>query len=104
MCAAIAAHSILIPRYGIIGAAFGKLCGDVVTSVAAAVIMRKVLSRTIVMMVTVSAAAAACLICTVTFAVHIDWFVASGIGVPVILVAFLLVPRVRRMLAPLAAS
>lgn len=106
MCAALTAHSILIPRYGIIGAAFGKLCGDIVTSVSAAIIMRKVLSRTIVMMVTVSAAAAACLICTVSFAVDIDvpWFVASGIGVPVILGAFLLLPRVRRMLAPLAAS
>lgn len=106
MCAAIAAHAILIPRYGIIGAAFGKLCGDVVTSVSAAIIMRKVLSRTPLVMVTVAAVAAACLIGAVSFAVDIDvpWFVASGVGAPVILAAILLVPRVRQMLAPLAAS
>jgi len=106
MCAAVTAHAILIPRYGIIGAAFGKLCGDVVTSVSAAIIMRKVLSRSTLVMVTVSAASAACLIGAVSFAVDVDipWFVASGIGAPVILGVVLLVPRVRQMLAPLAAS
>jgi O-antigen/teichoic acid export membrane protein len=106
VCAAVAAHAILIPRYGIIGAAFGKVCGDVVTSVSAAIIMRKVLSRSTLVMVTVAAAAAACLIGAVSFAVDIDvpWFVASGVAAPVILGAILLVPRVRQMLAPLAAS
>jgi O-antigen/teichoic acid export membrane protein len=106
VCAAVAAHAILIPRYGIIGAAFGKVCGDVVTSVSAAIIMRKVLSRSTLVMVTVAAAAAACLIAAVSFAVDIDvpWFVASGVAAPVILGAILLVPRVRQMLAPLAAS
>jgi O-antigen/teichoic acid export membrane protein len=106
VCAAITAQAILIPRYGIIGAAFGKLCGDVVTSVSAAIIVRKLLSRTTLVMVTVSAVAAACLIGAVSFAVNIDvpWFVASGIGAPLILAAILLVPRVRQMLAPLAAS
>jgi O-antigen/teichoic acid export membrane protein len=106
VCAAIAAHAILIPRYGIIGAAFGKLCGDLVTSVSAAVIMRKVISRRIIVMASVSAVAAACLIATVDYAVEADipWFVAIGVAGPLILGAILLVPRVRQMLAPLAAS
>jgi len=87
VCAAIAAHAILIPRYGIIGAAFGKLCGDVVTSVAAGIIMRKLLSRTIVMTVVVSAMAATCLIAAVAFAVDaaVPWFVAVGVCAPIIL-------------------
>jgi len=106
VCAAVAAHAILIPRYGIIGAAFGKLCGDVVTSVSAAIIMRRVLSRNTLVMVIASAAAAACLIGALSFAVNVDvpWFVASGVGAPIILAGLLLVPRVRQMLAPLAAS
>jgi O-antigen/teichoic acid export membrane protein len=106
VCAAISAHAILIPRYGIVGAAVGKLCGDVVTAVSASIIMRRLLSRTIVLTAFVSATAAGCLIAAVAFAVNVDvpWFVASGVFAPVILAGILLVPRVRRTLAPLGAS
>jgi O-antigen/teichoic acid export membrane protein len=106
VCAAITAHAILIPRYGIVGAALGKLCGDVVTSVSAGIIMRGLLSRTIVLTAIVSAAAAACLIAAVALAVDVavPWFVAVGVGVPIVLAGLLLVPRVRRTLAPLGAA
>ena len=106
VCAAVAAHAILIPRYGIIGAAFGKLCGDVVTAVAAGVIMRSQLSRTLILTAVVSLTAAVCLIAAVELAVSIDipWFVASAICAPLVLGAVLLVPRVRRSLAPLGAN
>ncbi len=106
VCAALTAHAILIPRYGIIGAAMGKLCGDVVTSVAAGVIMRSHLSRTILVTASVSIAAAALLIAAVAFAVDISvpWFIASAVCGPLALIVVLLVPRVRRNLAPLGAS
>ena len=106
VCAAIAAHAILIPRYGIVGAAFGKLCGDVVTSVSAGIIMRGLLSRSIVVTAIVAVVAAACLIAAVGFAVvvAVPWFVAVGVCAPILLGGVLLVPRVRRSLAPLGAS
>lgn len=105
VCAAVIAHAILIPRYGIIGAALGKLCGDVVTSVAAGVIMRKQLSKTILVTVTAAVTAAACLIAAVAFAVNIEipWFIASAVCGPLVLAAVLLVPRVRQSLAALGS-
>jgi O-antigen/teichoic acid export membrane protein len=105
VCAAISAHAILIPRYGIVGAALGKLCGDVVTAVSAGIIMRGLLSRTIVLTAAVSVTAAVCLIAAVAFAVDVavPWFVAVGVCAPLVLGCILLVPRVRRTLAPLGA-
>jgi O-antigen/teichoic acid export membrane protein len=106
VCAAVVAHAILIPRYGIVGAAFGKLCGDVVTSVSAGIIMRRLLSRTIVLTVIVAVAAAACLIAAVGFALDaaVPWFIAVGVCAPILLGGVLLVPRVRQTLAPLGAA
>jgi stage V sporulation protein B len=106
MCAAVAAHAFLIPRYGIIGAAVGKLCGDVVTTVGACVIMRKLLGGSMILTLIVSMAAAACLIVAVDFAigvVDVPWFVASAVCTPIILGSMLLLPRVRQILAPLGA-
>ena len=106
VCAAVAAHAILIPRYGIIGAAVGKLCGDVVTTLGACVVMRKSLRGSMVVTVLVSAAAAACLMVAVDFAIGVDvpWFVASAVCAPLIFGSILLLPRVRQILAPLGAS
>ena len=106
VCAAVAAHAILIPRYGIIGAAVGKLCGDVVTTLGACVVMRKFLRGSMVLTVMVSMTAAACLIVAVDFAVGVDvpWFVASAVGAPIVLGGLLLLPRMRQILAPLGAS
>ncbi len=106
VCAAVTAHAILIPRFGIVGAAMGKLCGDVVTSVAAGVIMRRHLSPTILVTAVVSVTAAACLIAAVALAldVSVPWFVASAVCGPLALLVVLLIPRVRRNLAPLGAS
>jgi O-antigen/teichoic acid export membrane protein len=104
--AAIVAHAILIPRYGIIGAALGKLCGDVVTSVAALLMLRRQLTRAIVGATAIALAGGAALIAALNGASYIGvhWMASMIIGTALIGGALLLVPPVRQGLKALAAA
>jgi O-antigen/teichoic acid export membrane protein len=102
--AAIIAHAILIPRYGIIGAALGKLCGDVVTSVVGIMVLRR--QFTVAMLGTgpLALLAAAALIGSLiaASALGLHWIVGSAIGTALIGGALILVPHVRRILENLS--
>jgi O-antigen/teichoic acid export membrane protein len=102
--AAVVAHAILIPRYGIVGAALGKLCGDVVTSVAAIIVLRRQFTLTMLGTGPLALIAAAGLIGSLTAAsaLGLHWMVGSAIGTIVIGGALILVPHVRRSLKNLA--
>jgi stage V sporulation protein B len=102
--AAIIAHAILIPRYGIVGAALGKLCGDVVTSVAGIIVLRR--QFTVAMLGTgpLALLAAAALIGSLTAAsaLGMHWMIGSALGTALIGGALILVPHVRRILKNLS--
>jgi O-antigen/teichoic acid export membrane protein len=104
--AAIVAHAILIPRYGMVGAALGKLCGDVVTSVAALLMLRRQLTRTIVGATAAALAGGAALIAALNGAIYIGvhWMPSMIIGTALIGGALLFVPHVRHSLKALAAA
>jgi O-antigen/teichoic acid export membrane protein len=103
--AALVAHAILIPPYGIVGAALGKLCGDIVTSTAAIVMLRKQFTRAIFNSVLIAVAGGTALFVALTFANYtgLHWMMAITLCLPVISGALLLVPHVRRDLRYLAA-
>ncbi|MDB6087426.1 MAG: polysaccharide biosynthesis protein [Gammaproteobacteria bacterium] len=103
--AALAAHAILIPPYGIVGAALGKLCGDIVTSTAAMVMLRQQFTRAIFNSVLVAVGGGTALFVTLSFAdsIGLHWMMAIAICVPAIGGVLLLVPHVRRDLGYLAA-
>jgi O-antigen/teichoic acid export membrane protein len=103
--AALLAHLILIPPFGIVGAALGKLCGDIVTSTAAIVMLRKQFTRAIFNSVLVAVGGGTALFVALSCAAFtgLHWIVAIAICVPAIGAALLLVPHVRRDLRFLAA-
>ncbi|MDB6045774.1 MAG: polysaccharide biosynthesis protein [Gammaproteobacteria bacterium] len=103
--AALLAHAILIPPYGIVGAALGKLCGDIVTSTAAIVMLRKQFTRAIFNSVLVAVAGGMALFVALSLADYtgLHWMMAITLCLPVIGGALLLVPHVRRDLSYLAA-
>jgi len=104
--AAIIAHSILIPPYGIVGAALGKLCGDVVTSTAAVVMLRHQLSPKFLGMGVIAVAATAALVASLSAAsyVGLHWMVGSAIATAVIIAVLIFVPPVRQNLKYLGAT
>ena len=104
--AAIVAHAILIPRYGIVGAALGKLCGDVVTSLAALVMLRQQLTRTIFSATAIAGLGGTAVILALSgaSAAGVHWMAGMGIGTALIGGALLFVPHVRHSLKALAAA
>jgi O-antigen/teichoic acid export membrane protein len=104
--AALIAHAILIPRYGIVGAALGKLCGDFVTSIAALVMLRQQLQRSIfsVTAIAVLGSAAVILALNGASAAGVHWIAGMVIGTALIGGALTLVPHVRHNLKALAAA
>jgi O-antigen/teichoic acid export membrane protein len=104
--AAIVAHAILITRYGIVGAAFGKLCGDVVTSIAALVMLRGQLTRSIFSATATAGLAGAAVILALNgaSAVGVHWMPSTVIGTALIGGALIFVPHVRHSLKALAAA
>jgi O-antigen/teichoic acid export membrane protein len=104
--AAILAHAILIPRYGIVGAALGKLCGDVVTSVAALLMLRRQLTRAIAGATAIALAGGAALIAALNGASYlgVHWMPSMIVGSALIGGALLSVPHVRQGLKALAAA
>jgi O-antigen/teichoic acid export membrane protein len=104
--AAVLAHAILIPRYGIIGAALGKLCGDVVTSVAALLMLRRQLTRAILSATVTAMVGGVALIAALNAARYlgVHWMPSMVVGTALIGGALLLVPHVRYSLKALAAA
>jgi hypothetical protein len=104
--AAILAHAILIPRYGIVGAALGKLCGDVVTSVAALLMLRRQLTRSVLTASLTAMLGGAALIVALNAASYlgVHWMPSMVIGTALIGGALLLVPHVRHSLRAIAAA
>jgi O-antigen/teichoic acid export membrane protein len=103
--AAVIAHLILIPRYGILGAALGKLCGDFVTAAAAVVMMRRQFTARMFTAALLTIAAATVLGHALSFAsdAGIHWIVSIVVCGAAIGGALLLVPQVRRDLRLLTA-
>jgi stage V sporulation protein B len=96
--AALLAHAVLIPPFGIVGAALGKLCGDLVTSTAAIVMLRKQFTRAIFNSVLVAVGGGTALFVALSCAdlTGLHWLVAIAICVPAIGASLLLIPHVRR--------
>ena len=105
VCAALAVHILLIPSYGIIGAAIGKLCGDIVTSCSALVILRKHFTRGLFNSLGVAAAAGVGLFAALYAAEHsgMPWLIAVAICLPAFGYGLYLVPHVRQELRYLTA-
>ena len=104
--AAVVAHMILIPRYGMVGAALGKLCGDVVTSVAALLLLRQQLTRTILTAALTAMLGGTALIAALNAASYlgVHWMPSVVVGTALIGGALLLLPHVRDSLKALAAA
>ena len=102
---AIAVHLLLIPTYGIVGAAVGKLCGDVVTAIAALLVLRKQFTAAIFGSVVVAALAGLALFEALYIADvnGMPWPLAIAICLPLIGAGLYLVPHVRQELRCLAA-
>ena len=102
---ALVAHLILIPRFGLMGAAFGRLIGDVVTLAVAAWSLRKHLRPVVLWFVAIGILAGLCLIAGLEFTVQmrVPWFAALVVCGPVVLGCVLLLPRVRSQLTLLIA-
>jgi len=98
--AAIVAHLILIPRFGYMGAAIGKLCGDAVTSLAALTVFRRELGNSVLMTVltAVSAGVGLALALRLADASGIPWLLSSALFGCASIGALLLVPGIRRSL------
>lgn len=102
---ALAVHVLLIPSYGIIGAAIGKLCGDIVTSCSALVMLRSYFTRSLFNSVGVAVAAGVGLFAALYVAERsgLPWLIATSICLPAIGYGLYLVPHVRQELRYLTA-
>jgi O-antigen/teichoic acid export membrane protein len=98
-------HAVFIPRYGVIGAAFGKLAGDVVRVVLGLRLLRDHLPRAAwritAIACVVAAALAAALWLLRSFEVH--WMIATALCGLVAMGACYALPPVRRTLAVISA-
>jgi O-antigen/teichoic acid export membrane protein len=105
VCIALLAHTVLIPRYGIVGAALGKLCGDVVTSISALVMLRRQFTRALFNSLAVAGVAGAGLFGALNLADYngLPWLIAVAICLPAIGAVLYLVPHVRHELRCLSA-
>ena len=103
--AALAAHLLLIPTYGIIGAALGKLCGDLTTSIGALVVLRKQFTNAIFNSVWVAVVAGIGLCGALSMADYggLHWLIAVALCLPAIGAALYFVPHVRQEMRCLAA-
>jgi O-antigen/teichoic acid export membrane protein len=99
------AHLILIPRFGLMGAAAGRLVGDVVTLAVAAWSLRAHLRPAVLGFVSVGILAGVGLIVGLEFTaqMRVPWFAALVLCGPVVLGCVLLLPRVRSELTLLIA-
>ncbi len=102
---ALMVYLILIPRFGIMGAAVGRLVGDIVTLTFAAWSLRAHLRPAVLGFVSIGILAGLCLIAGLEFTaqMRVPWFAALVLCGPVVLGCVMLLPRVRTQLALLIA-
>ncbi|HEY6928014.1 MAG TPA: oligosaccharide flippase family protein [Steroidobacteraceae bacterium] len=102
---ALTVHVLLIPSYGIIGAAIGKLCGDIVTSCSALGMLRGQFTRGLFASVGVAVTAGVGLFAALYIAERsgLPWLIATAICLPAIGYGLYLVPHVRQELRYLSA-
>jgi len=105
-CAAILAHCLLIPRYGVMGAAVGKLCGDVVTAAAALALFRHQFRKSVFGSALAAVISGAGLIAALSFADNngMHWLIACAVCLLLVTGLLLLVPRIREDLRCLTTS
>lgn len=98
-------HLILIPRFGLMDAAIGRLVGDVVTLTVAAWSLRAHLRTALFGSMAIGTLAGVCLIGTLelTAQFSVPWFVGLVLCGPAVLGCVLVLPRVRSELALLTA-
>ncbi len=103
--AAVTAHLILIPRFGFMGATFGRLIGDAVTLTFAACSLRAYLSPALLGSTAVGLLAGLCLIgsLALTARIGVSWRVGIFLCGPAVLGCLALLPRVRNDLTLLSA-
>jgi len=102
---ALVAHVLLIPTYGIVGAALGKLVGDVLTSLGALVMLRQQFTRAIFHSAGWAAIAGLGLFAALSFAEYHDlnWIIAVMVCLPAMGTVLWAVPHVRQEMRYLAA-
>jgi O-antigen/teichoic acid export membrane protein len=102
---ALAVHLLLIPRFGLMGAAVGRLVGDVVTLTVATWSLRAHLRPAVLGFVSIGILAGLCLIAGLEFTaqMRVPWFAALVLCGPAVLGCVLLLPRVRSELTLLMA-
>ena len=98
---ALVAYLILIPRFGIMGAAVGRLVGDLVTLAVAAWSLREHLRSGALRLASIGVLAGMCLMGSLELAalISVPWFVGLALCGPLVLGGVLLLPRVRSELA-----
>ncbi len=98
---AILCHLALIPSHGLVGAAVGKLVGDVATLVPVLLILRRHLNRGVLLSVGISAVLGTTLVELLDRASQagMHWLIAVIICVAATIGLVLLIPAVRRRLA-----
>ncbi len=98
---AVLCHIALIPAHGLVGAAVGKLVGDVATLIPILLILRRHLNRGVLLSVGISAVLGITLVELLDKASQagVHWLVAVVICVAVAIGLVLLFPAVRRRLA-----
>ena len=102
---AFVAHLILIPRFGLMGAAAGRVVGDVVTLAVAAWSLRAHLRSAALRFVSIGILAGLSLMAGLEFTaqMRVPWFEALVLCGPAVLGCLLLLPRVRSQLTLLIA-
>ncbi|HEY6925505.1 MAG TPA: polysaccharide biosynthesis C-terminal domain-containing protein [Steroidobacteraceae bacterium] len=102
---ALVVNLILIPQLGLMGAAVGRLVGDIVTLAVAAWSLRAYLRFRMLSSVVIGILACVCLtvVLQLTTWINVPWFVALALGGPAVLGCMLLLPRVRSELGTLTA-
>jgi len=105
LATAVIANVILIPRYGFVGAAYGKLIADFVRATATITILRKQFTRALLASVAIAVCTTATLIALLDLARNhgMNWLIASIVVGALTLGGLLFVPRVRQDLSSLAA-
>jgi O-antigen/teichoic acid export membrane protein len=106
VCVAVVAHCLLIPTYGVLGAALGKLCGDVATAATALLLFRQQFQKTVIESTLTAMAACAVLFAGLSVADNNGayFLLPTLIGSALIGGVLLLVPRVRADIRCLTAA
>jgi O-antigen/teichoic acid export membrane protein len=97
VCVAVVAHCLLIPTYGVLGAALGKLCGDMATAITALLLFRQQFQKSVIESTLTAMAACGALFAGLSVADNNGayFLLPTLIGSALIGGILLMVPRVR---------